>query len=46
LHGSLQHLLDGIASFFRKMTPELALTCGHWMKAAHTVCRLLGFFSQ
>jgi transposase len=26
LHGSLQRLLDGVASFFRDMTPELALT--------------------
>jgi transposase len=26
LHGSLQRLLDGVAGFFRDMTPELALT--------------------
>lgn len=26
LHGSLQRLLDSVASFFRDMTPELALT--------------------
>jgi transposase len=26
LHGSLQRLLDGVADFFRDMTPELALT--------------------
>ena len=25
LHGSLQRLLDGVAGFFRDMTPELAL---------------------